>query len=85
MKRETLTSRSTGKSHLLEGSICQDASLVFEGEDFVICALADGHGSPEYFRSHLGSQFAVECAVENAKQFWKKYPTVSEADRKSVV
>lgn len=59
----------TGKTHLKIEMPNQDAVLseVLE-EDFLISAVADGHGSKKCTRSHLGAKYAVESAVEIAKE-----------------
>jgi len=58
----------TGKTHLKIEMPNQDAvmSEVIE-EDFLISAVADGHGSKKCTRSHLGALYAVEAAIEVAK------------------
>lgn len=58
----------TGKTHLKIEMPNQDAvmSEVIE-EDFLISAVADGHGSKKCTRSHLGALYAVESAIQVAK------------------
>jgi len=59
-----------GASHIKNGQPCQDASLVrtISGEKaneaYTFIAVADGHGDKPYFRSDIGSRFAVEAANE---------------------
>lgn len=60
----------TGQSHTAIGLVCQDHSAYEVHERYAIAAIADGHGSKKYFRSHLGSQFAVEAALETIKRFY---------------
>ena len=60
----------TGNSHVAIGLVCQDHSANEVNEHYVIAAIADGHGSKKYFRSHMGSQFAVEAALETVKRFY---------------
>ena len=59
-----------GNSHVAAGLCCQDHSANEVNEHYAIAAIADGHGSKKYFRSHLGSQFAVEAALETVKRFY---------------
>ncbi|MCQ2418095.1 MAG: protein phosphatase 2C domain-containing protein [Oscillospiraceae bacterium] len=60
----------TGASHTATGLICQDHSAYEVHEHYSIAAIADGHGSKKYFRSHLGSEFAVKAALETIKRFY---------------
>ncbi|MBI9012308.1 MAG: protein phosphatase 2C domain-containing protein [Clostridiales bacterium] len=58
----------TGKTHMKIKMPNQDAvmSEVID-KDFLISAIADGHGSKKCTRSHLGALYAVESAIEVAK------------------
>lgn len=63
-----------GKSHERSGLKNQDAIACSGGDGSsddptVILALSDGHGSPKCFRSDIGSQFAVDCAVGSTREF----------------
>lgn len=59
-----------GASHIKKGLVCQDYAASFETETGdIILALSDGHGSEKHFRSDIGSKFAVEVAMEAAKEF----------------
>lgn len=60
----------TGNSHVAIGLVCQDHSAHEVNEHYAIAAIADGHGSKKYFRSNMGSQFAVEAALETVKRFY---------------
>ena len=51
-----------GASHVKNGQPCQDASLCVKNEAYTLIAVADGHGGERYFRSDIGSRFAVEAA-----------------------
>lgn len=54
--------------------MCQDyAQLLIPNDDVFILALSDGHGSPKYFRSDVGSKFAVETAIEALTEFVKEF------------
>lgn len=59
-----------GASHETSGLVCQDYSAYEVNEYYSVAAIADGHGSKKYFRSHLGSQFAVEAAFETLRHFY---------------
>jgi len=65
--------RSTvGDSHVRRGTINQDNVFYgyFSGQTpHLAVAVADGHGSPSYARSHVGARFAVRTAVENLHKF----------------
>ncbi|MCV2231506.1 protein phosphatase 2C domain-containing protein [Acholeplasma manati] len=73
--------KSIGKKHALEGSVCQDAVDSYQDEHIAITAVADGHGSSQYFRSHLGSQFAVEGTIELLKTFYQVHPNYLDAQK----
>ena len=60
-----------GASHEATGLVCQDHSAFEINEHYSIAVSADGHGSKKYFRSHVGSQFAVEAALETVRHFYK--------------
>jgi len=56
-----------GPQHIRNGLTNQDAIAWKEAstnKNFVILALADGHGSPKHFRSEDGSRFAVDAALD---------------------
>lgn len=59
-----------GASHIDSGLVCQDHSAYEVCEYYAAAAIADGHGSKKYFRSHMGSQFAVEAALETLRRFY---------------
>lgn len=59
-----------GASHEATGLVCQDHSAYEVNEHYAIAVSADGHGSKKYFRSHVGSQFAVEAALETIRRFY---------------
>jgi serine/threonine protein phosphatase PrpC len=61
-----------GSSHVRQDLTNQDAiehDLAADGAPPVILAVADGHGSPKSFRSHMGARLAVETAVEVCREF----------------
>ncbi|MDR2560287.1 MAG: protein phosphatase 2C domain-containing protein [Holophagales bacterium] len=58
-----------GHSHKKSGKPCQDSSdccyeLGNGGAKYTCIIVADGHGGDAYFRSDLGSKFAVDAAME---------------------
>ena len=60
----------TGANHVASGQVNQDRKFVDRADDdTVILAVADGHGSKRYVRSHIGAQLAGEVFVELAKEF----------------
>ncbi|MCL2072200.1 MAG: protein phosphatase 2C domain-containing protein [Oscillospiraceae bacterium] len=50
-----------GASHVKNVQPCQDASLCVSNQDYTLIAVADSHGGERYFRSDVGSRFAVEA------------------------
>lgn len=58
-----------GESHIKKNVVCQDNSFSYSDENIIIAIVADGHGSPDYFRSNIGSKFAIESAFECIKNF----------------
>ena len=61
-----------GAAHLRSGLPNQDAvraELVDTGVPPAILAVSDGHGSDKCFRSHIGSQLAVQIAVSVLREF----------------
>ena len=53
-----------GYSHISKGLPRQDNSYSFSCDDYAIAIIADGHGSPQYFRSDVGSELAVKISSE---------------------
>ena len=51
-----------GGSHVKAGKVCQDNSGSYSDDRMTIAIVADGHGSADYFRSDIGSHYAVEVA-----------------------
>jgi serine/threonine protein phosphatase PrpC len=60
-----------GASHVTHGIPNQDACFtrILRDGAAVIAAVADGHGGPRSFRSHIGSRLAVQTAVDVCEQF----------------
>ncbi|WP_455543770.1 protein phosphatase 2C domain-containing protein [Intestinibacter sp.] len=69
-----------GQSHIDNGTECQDyAELDLERKDYVMAAVADGHGSKKHFRSDRGSQFAAEAAKDSIYEYMNDYEKFEEA------
>ena len=49
-----------GYSHEVKGIVCQDSSFCYEGVNYALATVCDGHGGEKYFRSDRGSRFAAE-------------------------
>lgn len=67
-----------GASHVKKNIVCQDSSVYKVYDDFSIAVVADGHGSKKHFRSHIGSQMAVEAAVETVSCFCSDYESIEK-------
>ena len=94
VKKEIYTFSATciGESHLKMEIPCQDFSSHLNNGQFVIISVADGHGSEEHYRSDRGSRFAVEAALQCAKDVvftnktrLKNPGTALEALEKSII
>ncbi|MGN1033139.1 MAG: protein phosphatase 2C domain-containing protein, partial [Intestinibacter sp.] len=63
-----------GQSHIDEGIECQDSNeLDLKIENYVMAAVADGHGSKKHFRSAKGSRFATDAAKDSIYEYMKDY------------
>ena len=60
-----------GASHEKTNLVCQDSSAFKIGDHYAVAVVADGHGSKKHFRSHLGSKFAVEAAIEAIDRYYE--------------
>lgn len=70
MKRyKSFASSTIGADHIRRNVCCQDAVGKYEDDRMSIVAIADGHGSPQYFRSESGAKYAVDAAIECVKNF----------------
>ena len=62
-----------GASHEASGACCQDAVSVkegtFRGEPYMVCCVADGHGSATHVHSDRGAALAALAAEQTAIQF----------------
>lgn len=61
-----------GESHVKVEKICQDASLSFEGEEYAVAIVCDGHGGWRYFRSDRGARIAVEESMNAIHELLEK-------------
>ena len=66
-----------GAAHERDGKPNQDAVGWRSTKEAVMLAIADGHGSDRYFRSNVGSRFAVEVAVNAMEQLVSEIVTQS--------
>lgn len=62
-----------GASHLKDGKPRQDFAKAQEERGYSYFAVADGHGGEKYFRSNIGSQYAVLVAEKEFQSFWKDF------------
>lgn len=58
-----------GASHIRKNIVCQDYSKSIRFGTATAASAADGHGDIRYFRSDIGSRFAVEAALKAMKEF----------------
>jgi len=58
-----------GERHLVEGTVCQDASFSMSEDGLHLAVVCDGHGSARYFRSDVGAKLAVMAAVRAIAKF----------------
>lgn len=67
-----------GPNHKISGLPNQDSIRIYPGGNgkVTIIAVADGHGSSIHFRSAIGSQIAVRCAVRILSNKFKKLDTL---------
>ena len=71
-----------GYKHIVENIARQDNAMFHvDPEGWAMAAVADGHGGDEYFRSHIGSRFAVESALLSIKDCFHEKGIFLEALR----
>lgn len=68
-KYQAFSQRTLGTSHKKDNLPCQDSVRSYYNDVMAISVVADGHGSPQYFRSNLGSDFAAQAALDGIKSF----------------
>lgn len=72
---ECLCESVRGASHEKSGRPNQDSVEVKQlGRDGAIAAVADGHGSEQYFRSDIGAKLAVNAAINQMEDISKLAP-----------
>ena len=60
-----------GDSHVLTGKPCQDCARSITNELYSMAIVSDGHGGERYFRSNIGSEYAVKITREAVDEFVK--------------
>ena len=68
-----------GADHINRNQICQDAAGVFCNENYALAVVADGHGSPKYLRSEIGSRYVVESVHETIDIYMKDFNKFSKS------
>jgi len=58
-----------GESHKSSDKPCQDCAYAESSPDLSIAIVSDGHGGERYFRSHIGSEVAVNVTKKAVKEF----------------
>ncbi len=81
---KAFASSTIGAYHIKKNICCQDAVGKYEDEKMNIVAVADGHGSPQYFRSDRGARFAVEAAIDCVKNFVNSFEADCENSEESI-
>jgi len=61
--------KTIGADHIRRNVCCQDAVAKYNDDTMAIAVVSDGHGSPQYFRSDVGSEVAANVAIECIKTF----------------
>lgn len=67
-----LNSHHIGKSHVQNGSECEDYSISYADEIMSAIAVSDGHGDKNCFRSKMGARIACEISINLLKVFKEK-------------
>ena len=67
---------ATGANHIRQNMPCQDAFFIKEDKNFLVAAVADGHGSSRCKYSHIGSGIAVEVVCEFLADLMKSSPDI---------
>ena len=62
-----------GYNHLKNNKVCQDYSASYKDNERIIVTCCDGHGGPQYVRSHLGSKAASEAVINVFKSINKSF------------
>lgn len=62
---KTYYARKKGKSHVIQGTVCQDyCSVTNLSENIQVVCVADGHGGKEYTKSDKGSYYACHVFTD---------------------
>ena len=61
-----------GDSHILTGKPCQDCARSITNELYSMAIVSDGHGGERYFRSNIGSEYAVRITRDAVDEFVKE-------------
>lgn len=81
IKIEFATAKSVrGISHHKNGLPNQDSILIQKNGGHFVAAISDGHGSSNCFRSHKGSQFAVNVFSEQITKYINLFPKTIDLD-----
>ncbi|MEX1018261.1 MAG: PP2C family serine/threonine-protein phosphatase [Litorilinea sp.] len=72
-----------GASHVRGDRPNQDALAWRTHGDAVLLALADGHGSARYIRSHQGAKIAVQVALTQLEQFLQQHHNPATLKRRA--
>ena len=67
-----LASSFPGPKYVKKGWTCQDSSSCLSYGRVQAVAVADGHGSPDCFRSEHGARIAVEAAFRQVKRYCRE-------------
>jgi hypothetical protein len=82
VKYRSFSHSTIGARHIKNDLPCQDASLNNDENNdgrMSVAVIADGHGSPQHFRSDIGSEAAAEIALTGIKEFIEQNQNVPEA------
>ena len=60
-----------GYGHKIKGICCQDSSLKYNADDYILISVCDGHGGESYFRSQIGSKIGVETFKDCVQELMK--------------
>ena len=74
MNYEGFAVKSIGASHVQKNIVCQDSVQYCQDLQTVTAAVSDGHGSKQYFRSHIGSDFAANLSCRFLSDFLHTVP-----------
>lgn len=61
-----------GDSHIKTGKPCQDCARSISNDLYSMAIVSDGHGGERYFRSNIGSEYAVKITRSAVDSFVKE-------------